>query len=307
MVLSFMIIGVFLGIIFVLVEWKVAKYPLMPLRIFSHSGIVAALGVACFHSMTLIGGAYFLPLYFQGVLGASPLQSGIYLIPLTVSLSLVNCGVGFWVRRTGKYILAMRISTLLMALGFGLFIDLPDKYEWAKLIIYQLIAGAGLGPNFQCPLIAMQGATPQADHAVASSAFNFFRNLASSITIVISTSIFQNQMQRQHDELVADLGSKVADLLTGVNAAANVGIINELADVPRNVARHAFLKGMLGMWIMYVVLAGLAFLCSLFVVVKVLSKELETTETGLKAEENKRILEKQTRDGMQVTASDDAR
>jgi hypothetical protein len=86
-----------------------------------------------------------------------------------------------------------------------------------------------------------------------------------------------------------------------------VGIINELADVPRNVARHAFLKGMLGMWIMYVVLAGLAFLCSLFVVVKVLSKELETTETGLKAEENKRILEKQTRDGMQVTASDDAR
>jgi MFS family permease len=175
MVLSFMIVGILLGILFVLVEWKVARYPLMPLRIFRHSTVVAAHGVACFHSMTLIGGAYFLPLYFQGVLGASPLQSGIYLIPLTVSLSLVNCGVGFWVSRTGKYILAMRISTLLMALGFGLFISLPDKYEWVKIITYQFIAGAGLGPNFQCPLIAMQAATPQADHAVASSAFNFFR------------------------------------------------------------------------------------------------------------------------------------
>jgi hypothetical protein len=291
MVLSFMIVGVFLGVIFVLVEWKVARYPLMPLRIFRHSTIVAALGVACFHSMTLIGGAYFLPLYFQGVLGASPLQSGIYLIPLTISLSLVNCGVGFWVRRTGKYILAMRISTLLMALGFGLFINLPDDYEWAKLIIYQLIAGAGLGPNFQCPLIAMQAAIPQADHAVASSAFNFFRNLASSITIVISTSIFQNQMQRQHDELVINLGPDVADFLAGANAAANVGIINELADTPRTVARHAFLRGMLGMWIMYVVLAGLAFLCSLFVLAKVLSKRLDITQTGLKAEEEKRILE----------------
>jgi hypothetical protein len=124
---------------------------------------------------------------------------------------------------------------------------------------------------------------------------------------VISTSIFQNGMQRQHNELVLELGSKLADLLAGPNAAENVGIINELADTPRHVARHAFLRGMLGMWSMYVVFAGLAFLCSLFVVVKGLSRELESTQTGLKAEESKRNLDIQRRrDGIQVTVSDNA-
>jgi hypothetical protein len=46
----------------------------------------------------------------------------------------------------------------------------------------------------------------------------------------------------------------------------------------------------------------------LFVVVKVLSRELEITETGLKAEESKRILEIQRRrDRIQATVSDNAR
>ncbi|RDW87856.1 hypothetical protein BP5796_03550 [Coleophoma crateriformis] len=292
LIISFLVTGILLALIFVVVEWKVARYPLMPLRTFYQPNNIAALGVAVLHSMVLTGGSFFLPLYFQGVLGASPLMSGAYLIPLALSLSIVNVLNGFAVRKTGQYLPAMRISTLFMALGFGLFIDLPAEYNWTKLIVYQIIAGIGIGPNFQCPLIALQASTPQADHAAGSSTFNFLRNLSASITIVISSSIFQNEMQKKQVKLKSQLGPTVAGLLDGKNAAANVQVINSLPPEQRFLARAELLNAMLGLWIMYMALAVAAFACSLFCRSVVLSEEHKMTTTGLGAEEEKRLAEK---------------
>jgi len=292
-ILCFMIFGASLIATFVVVEWKVSKYPLMPLRVLSNRTSISALGVCCFHSMCLVGGAYFLPLYLQGVLGASPLMSGVYLLPLTLSLSITNCISGLVVRRTGKYLTVMRAATCIMVLGFGLFIDLPQDYQWAKIIIYQIFAGIGIGPNFQCPLLAVQASSQQADHAAAASTFNFFNNLSASITIVASTAIFQNAMQAQQKRLITELGPAVAELLTGRNAAAKIEAIGALPAFQRKIAQEAFLKAMLGMWIMFVVLAAFSIFCSLCVQDKVLSKEHKMTETGIEAEELKRDLEKE--------------
>jgi hypothetical protein len=290
-ILSFLICGVLLVAIFAIVEWKVAKYPLIPLRVLSNRTSISALGVCCFHSMCLVGGAYFLPLYLQGVLGATPLMSGVYLLPLTLSLSISNCTAGLVVRSTGKYLIIMRLGTCIMTLGFGLFINLPKDYQWAKIVIYQIVAGIGIGPNFQCPILAVQASSSQADHAVAASTFNFLNNLSASITIVVSTAIFQNSMQGQQEMLISEVGSSVAELLTGHNAVANVEVIGALPEGVRMIARNSFLKGMLGMWIMYVSLGVLSILCSLYVQDKVLSREHKVTETGIQAEDVKRELE----------------
>jgi hypothetical protein len=127
----------------------------------------------------------------------------------------------------------------------------------------QIVAGIGIGPNFQCPLLAVQASSLQADHAAAASTFNFFNNFSASITIVVSTGIFQNGMQSQQAELIEELGSSVAELLTGRNAAAKIEAIAALPSDQRFVAQRAFLQAMLGMWIMYVVFAALSVLCSL--------------------------------------------
>lgn len=292
-VLSFIIIGGTLATMFVLWEWKFAQFPLMPLRVLSSRTSISALGVCCFHSMCLIGGAYFLPLYLQGVLGATPLMSGVYLLPFTLSLSVTNICVGLIIRRTGKYLLIMRLGTCVMTLGFGLCISLPQDYHWAKIITYQIVAGMGIGPNFQCPLLAVQASSKQGDHAAAASTFNFFNNLSASVTIVISTAIFQNSMESQRGAL--KLESQVAELLTGQNAAASVEEIAALPSSQRTVAQHAFLKAMLGMWIMYTVFSSFSILSSLCAKDKVLVREHMMTETGIETEELKREMEQEKR------------
>jgi len=294
-ILSLIIVGGALVFLFIYVEWRVAQYPIMPLRILNSRTSISALGVCCFHSMCLVGGAYFLPLYMQGVLGASPLMSGVYLLPLTLSLCFSNVAGGLLVRKTGKYLLIMRLGAGIMVIGFGLFLKLPVNYQWAQIIIFQIVAGIGIGPNFQCPLLAIQASSSQADHAVAASTFNFANNLSASINIVVSTTIFQNSMQKQHPKLVLQLGREVADLLSGHNAAANVESVRKLPTDLREIAQRAFSKGMFGMWILYVVLAVLCLLCSLCVQDKILSREHKITETGIEAEDVKRNIEEERR------------
>ena len=116
---------------------------------------MAALGVCFCHGFVFIGATYYLPLYFQTVLEATPILSGVYLFPLVLSLSAGAMGVGIFIKKSGKFRPPIWFGMFFMTLGFGLFIDLDDYANWPKLIIFQIIAGIGVGPNFQVrtPLI----------------------------------------------------------------------------------------------------------------------------------------------------------
>lgn len=63
LVLSFLISGlVFIGA-FLYVEWKVAKLPIMPLRLFNHRTNACSYLVGFMHGMIFIAGCYFIPLW----------------------------------------------------------------------------------------------------------------------------------------------------------------------------------------------------------------------------------------------------
>jgi hypothetical protein len=67
---------------------------------------------------------------------------------------------GIFIKKTGKYLPLIWFGMFMMTLGFGLFIDFGVNSSWAKIIVYQIIAGIGVGPNFQSPLIALQSLVP---------------------------------------------------------------------------------------------------------------------------------------------------
>ena len=143
------VFGIFIIFLFFINEWKFAKYPIMPLRLFKDRSNMATLGVCFCHGFVFIGATYYLPLYFQTVLEATPILSGVYLFPLVLSLSAGAMGVGIYIKKSGKFRPPIWFGLFFMTLGFGLFIDLDDYANWPKLIIYQIIAGIGVGPNFQ--------------------------------------------------------------------------------------------------------------------------------------------------------------
>lgn len=283
-VVCLIVFGIVCFALFVLNEKYLAKYPVMPLRLFKFRSNIAALGVVFVHGMVFIAGSYYLPLYFQAVRGATPLLSGVYLLPTALSLSFASAFTGVFIRKTGLYLPPIWFGLFFMTLGYGLFTDFSANSSWAKLIIYQIIAGIGIGPNFQSPLIALQTHVPPRDIATATATFGFIRQLSTSISVVIGGVVYQNQIQKYVPELRTALGSQYASELSGSGAGANVDLIDTLPAAQRTVARRVFAESLHPMWIMYVCLSGVGLLISFFISKKTLSKTHEEAKTGLENE-----------------------
>jgi hypothetical protein len=295
-VICLIIFGLVVGGLFVLNEWKFARYPVMPLRLFQDPSNIASLIVCFSHGYVFIAGTYYLPLYFQAVIGASPLLSGIYVLPFALALSIVSGITGVVNKRTGKYKPAIIFGLLMMTLGFGLLIDLEVGANWAKIIIFEIIAGIGTGPNFQSPLLALQAKIAPRDIATATATFGFIRNLSTSISVVIGGVVFQNQMAQKSAYLSSVLGSELANQIGGASAGASVGLVQALPSDQQVIIRQAFFDSLRAMWIMYAAFSVVGLLSTYFISTTKLSKEHQITKTGLAAEEaNRREMKEQKR------------
>ncbi|KAH0593059.1 hypothetical protein MHUMG1_09306 [Metarhizium humberi] len=251
----------------------------------SYEPNLAVLGVCFVQSYVFIASAYYLPLFFQGALGATPILSGVYLLPTAVSLSVASIGTGVYMRKTGKYLAPMYAGFVLQTVGYGLFISLGSEASWAKVILFQIVAGIGVGPNFQAPMVALQSFISPREVAAATSSFAFTRNLAGAVSIVIGQVVFQNKMSVRADALVAALGPELSGKLGGPAAGASTGLIRHLPDAQRRVVYDAFADSLKYLWIMYTAVSAVSLVIIPFMGTRQkLTEEHKETETGLEAE-----------------------
>ena len=274
--------------LFLINEWKFARYPMMPLALFKKRSSVASLAVCFVHGMVFISGAYFYPLYFQAVLGASPILSGVYLFPFVLSLSISSVIVGIFIKKTGQYLPPIWFGIFFMTLGYGLYIDLPNGREWGRIFPYQIIAGIGVGPNFQSPLIALQTNVQPRDIATATATFGFVRQLSTAISVVIGGVIFQNGMKMREATLRSALGQATAQEIGGGGAGAATGIVKALPEPGRHVATGVYVDSLRTMWIFYVAISACGLVAAALIGRKTLAKTHEVQKTGLEEEEKNR-------------------
>ncbi|KJR87217.1 uncharacterized protein SPSK_01584 [Sporothrix schenckii 1099-18] len=282
-VVVLIVVGALVLVAFGVIEARVARYPIIPLRLFRARVAVASFVCCFFHGVVFVAGSYYLPLYFQAVLGAPPLLSGVYVLPYSIGLSVASAATGIAIKKTGVYRPFIIGGFVLLALGFGLLADLGDRAHWAKIVLYELVAALGVGPNFQAPLLSLHTTVDRRDIASATATFGFVRQMATAISIVLGGVVFQNRMQQQHAALVATLGPDAAALLSGRNAAASVDAVATLLTDPaaRQTARTAYWVALRTMFALYAALAGVGLLGSLFITQTTLSNEHVDHKTGL--------------------------
>ncbi|KAL6876736.1 multidrug resistance protein fnx1 [Trichoderma novae-zelandiae] len=280
-VICLIVFGFITIVLFGLYENRVAKFPVMPTRLFRDRTSIAAYGLSIMHAMTFMSGSYWLPLYFQAVLGATSLLSGVYILPYVLALSITSALTGVFIKKTGNYKIPIVSGLTIMTLGFGLFIDLGAKANWVKIIIFQIIAGIGVGPNFQSPLIAVQTNVEPRDIGAATASFQFLRQLGTSTSVVIGGVIFDNEMQKQQAFLIRELGAELASKLSGSEAASSVFLVASLKGHQREVAQTAYWNAMQKMFIAYTCFVFVGLLISFFVKQKTLSKQHTEHKTGL--------------------------
>ncbi|KAF3768096.1 MFS general substrate transporter [Cryphonectria parasitica EP155] len=267
-------------------EKYIATRPIMPPRLFRTWSSTASFVVCFCHGFVFLGIAYYLPLYFQAVIGSDPVLSGVYLLPYVLSISFTAAITGISIQRTGKYIYSVYLGSAIMILGVGLLVDLDYEVNWVKLILYQLVAGIGVGLNLEGPLLAVQAAINIEDIAIGTTTFGFMRTMSSAISISVGGVVYANIMNRHVEQLVAVLGLNLAEQLLGGQGAAHVELIKSLTPDQRTVVRKAMAQSLRATWIMYVAFAGLGAVAGAFVPVHPLSSERKAVVLGLKVNES---------------------
>jgi len=92
---------------------------------------------------------FFLPLYFQGVRGSSAFESGIQILPLLISTILSALLGGIGMSLVGYVMPFMVLGGAVHTVGAGLLTTLSVDTPFVDWVIFQVIAGAGLGMNLQ--------------------------------------------------------------------------------------------------------------------------------------------------------------
>lgn len=249
-VICLIVFGVTVLGIFLFNEWKLAANPVIPLRLFSSMSTIAAYLVFTANFYVFIGLAYYLPLYSQSVLGSNALVSGVHLLPLIVSCSLAAAFGGTFIQKTGKYLPLMYAAEVLLVLGSGLFINLEFEQNITKLVIFEILAGIGVGLNIEAPILAAQAATTVKDTAAVIATMGFVRSIGTAISIVVSGVIFQNEMNAANPDLVEQLGPETAGHFNGDQASANVELIGTFPPEEQAIIRSAYFDSMRTVWIM---------------------------------------------------------
>ncbi|KAJ5759205.1 Efflux pump dotC [Penicillium odoratum] len=295
-VICLIVFGSLCSLIFIYSEKRLAKYPIMPLDIFSHISNIASLAVGFAHGFVFVAGEYYIPLYLQSVKGASPLRSGILILPLVLAEAFSGLITGMVIHRTGRYRELIWIGLVLMTIGNGLFIRLDAFSSLGEIIGYQFISGCGAGLLFQTPIIALQAMVSQDETATATATLGFIRNMATACSIVIGGVVFQNSMgERKASLLATGMSESLAEQMTGDSAAANIEYIKNIEDPVQLLAvQEAFAWSMRNMWILYTCMSGLGVIFSLFILRTRLREEHVETVTGLNREKQPVIESIQT-------------
>lgn len=282
-IICLLVIGILMVGTFLYSERRLAQYPLMPMNIFQTLSNNAVIITAVGHSMVQIGSEFYLPLFFQSVRQASPLRSGILLLPLTCTAAFTDITAGILIHRLGRYREFIWIGVTLMTLGTGLYVSFGVDTTLARLIGFELVGGTGIALLFQAPMLAIHSAVPQSDVASAGATLGFLRSLGNSLSVVLGGVVFQNSMKHQHTMLVSSgLGISDLEALSGDKAAANVGIVKNITNVlQQRAVKEAFAWSVRNIFIMYTAIAAVTIVASVFVKQGYMSNGHTETKTGI--------------------------
>jgi EmrB/QacA subfamily drug resistance transporter len=253
--LAFIIVGVLLVAAFVVVEFKV-RNPLLPMRLVLDRNRGGAYLTSTLVGAGLIGAFFFLSLYFQEVLGYTPVAAGFASLPTTLGVLIAAGAASALVPKIGPKPL-MVLGGLLAAGGLFLlsFLDVDTSF-WAIPFPGQLLLGLGLGFTF-VPLsnLALVG-VGEHDAGAASAVLQAVQQIGASIgTALLATlsvgaitaALADNPPTPQNP--VAALQAQVAGYTTAFTWAAVLLLIGALVsavlikatkdDLPTDAPVHA--------------------------------------------------------------------
>src|SRR5215212_873088 len=180
---------------FVIIQ-KRSREPLMPLRIFKTSNLLASNVV-----MALLGAAwipmwFFLNLYLQQIQGYGPFESGLALLPMTAAIMVLMIGASSkLIRRLGlKYSLVAGLG--LLSVAMLMFVATPSSKEESfvtQVLPASFVAAGGMSLAYIPALTSAVSHARKEESGLASGLVNTSYQVGSALGLAIIVAIASAQ------------------------------------------------------------------------------------------------------------------
>ena len=179
-----------IGIVaFILAERRMGDDALIPMKLFKSQTFSMATIMGVFVGFAMFGGMMTIPLFLQLVLGATPTESGLLMLPMIIGMMAASMISGQVMAKTGNYQWFPRLGTAFLVIAYFYLTFLTyDKPVWF-IMIGMFLLGAGLGQLMQTLTVASQNSVDARDMGVATSSSTFFRTMGGTAGTAILFSV----------------------------------------------------------------------------------------------------------------------
>ena len=209
-IIAMFIVGGGLFFVFLLVEWKFAKLPMIPLRIFKLP-MVSLIFLSTFFSVWHISVSFITNHIISKLLKTKTSYiPSLFVLPLVLCPSSHVCCISANNHvHTGHYIYVIITGYALWLLGNCLLLLWNENVNDGVNVVSLLIIGCGVGFTFQPSMVAVQAQAKKADRAVVISTRNVIRSFGGAVGIAVGSTTVSNSFLNNIKQLEKDNTTKI--------------------------------------------------------------------------------------------------
>lgn len=175
--------GLLLGA-FLVTESRAAE-PIIPLQLFRNRVFAIASLLTFMSGITLTSVITFMPMFLQGVLGATATSSGLVLSPMMIGVVIGSTGGGVLVSRTGRYRAIIVAGSATLLAGMLVLSQFDAGTGWVEAIAGMALVGFGVGLAVPVVNLAVQNTSPPRYLGVATASSQFFRSIGGTLGVAV--------------------------------------------------------------------------------------------------------------------------
>lgn len=217
------------------VEMKVARDPIIPLRLFRDRTTSLATLASVLIGLAMFGATVYLSQYFQLARGMSPTKAGLMSVAMVGGLLVSSIVSGRLITKTGRWKNFLVGGMVFVIVGLVLLSTIDDTTSLWVVGAFMAVLGLGLGATMQNLVLAVQNNTSQADMGAASAVVAFFRSMGGSVGVSALGAVLGHQVADEISRGLAELGIR-----GGVGDTHQIPDLATLPEPVRVVVEHAF-------------------------------------------------------------------
>ncbi len=178
--------------IFTYVELR-TEDPLLPMFLFKNRVFLVSALVTLVSGFAMMGSLFYIPLFVQGVIGASATNSGFVTMPMMIAMAIASGVSGQLMSRFGKYRVLGVVGLLIMVAGMYMLSRMDAGATLTDARIAMVVFGIGLGTSMPLFMLAVQNVVPYKVMGVSTSTIQFLRGVGGVMGVAVMFSLIQGQ------------------------------------------------------------------------------------------------------------------